>query len=228
VLRCLATLALSAITAAAQVAPTASLTGSVTDPSGAAVPNARVTLTNLETGFERAVAAQTDGSYAVTQVPVGLYRVAASSGGFATYSQSGIRLNVNTPATLDIRLALGAVGETISVTADTVMVNTQSGALSQVVRQQYLSQESTRAWPRKIRPSPGWKKPVRSAIRISQIRVSKWTRFLTACTRIRDLLICCGASGSHLDRSVNQTRRLRRGLMTDPGMGSPAACGCGI
>ena len=139
-LRCLATLALSAITAAAQVAPTASLTGSVTDPSGAAVPNAGVTLTNLETGFERAVAAQTDGSYAFTQVPVGLYRVEASSGGFAKYSQSGIRLNVNTPAALDIRLALGAVGETISVTADTVMVNTQSGALSQVVQQQYLQE----------------------------------------------------------------------------------------
>src|SRR5439155_16468875 len=114
-LRCLALLLLAASPAAAQVAPTASLTGTVTDPSVAAVPNARVPLTNLEAGVERAVAAQTDGSYAFTQVPVGLYRVEASCDGFARYSQSGVRLNVNTPATLDIRLALGAVGETISV-----------------------------------------------------------------------------------------------------------------
>src|SRR2546427_629001 len=139
-LRCLALLLLAANPAAAQVAPTASLTGTVTDPSGAAVPNARVTLTNLETGFERAVAAQTDGSYAFTQVRSGLYRVEASCDGFARYSQSGVRLNVNTPATLDIRLALGARAEPTAVTADATMVTTQSGALSQVVQQQYLQE----------------------------------------------------------------------------------------
>jgi hypothetical protein len=139
-LRCLATVLLAAATAAAQVAPTASVAGTVTDPSGAAVAGAQVTLTNVETGFERTVATQSDGSYSFTQVPVGLYRVGATAAGFSQYRQSGIRLNVNTPATLDVRLALGTVGETIAVTADAVMVNTQSGALSQVVQQQYLQE----------------------------------------------------------------------------------------
>jgi hypothetical protein len=74
-LRFLTMLALAAVTAAAQVAPTASLTGTVIDPSGAAIPNARVTLTNLETGFERTIAGRSDGSYLFTQVPIGLYRI---------------------------------------------------------------------------------------------------------------------------------------------------------
>lgn len=124
----------------AQIAPTASLTGTVTDPSGAAVPSAHVQLVNIETGFERSGETQVDGRYLFSQIPVGLYRVEASSTGFSQYRQSGIRLNVNTAATLDIHLAIGAVGESISVTADAAMVNTQSGALSQVVQQQYIQE----------------------------------------------------------------------------------------
>lgn len=123
---------------AAQVAPTAGLTGTITDPSAAAVPNTRIKLTNVETGFERTTVAQVDGSYQFTQIPVGLYQVEAVADGFAHFRQSGIRLNVNTATTLDIRLTVGAVGETVSVTADAAMVNTQSGALSQVVQQQYI------------------------------------------------------------------------------------------
>jgi hypothetical protein len=124
----------------AQVAPTASLTGTVTDPSAAAVPGARITLVNIETGFERRATAQVDGTYLLTQVPVGLYRIEAAADGFAAHRQSGIRLNVNTTTTLDIRLTIGAVGEAISVTADATMVNTQSGALSQVVQMQYIQE----------------------------------------------------------------------------------------
>jgi hypothetical protein len=124
----------------AQIAPTASLTGTITDPSGAAVPNVHVQLVNLDTGFERSGEVNSDGRYLFSQIPVGLYRVDASASGFSQYRQSGIRLNVNTATTLDIRLAIGAVGESVSVTADAVMVNTQSGALSQVIQQQYIQE----------------------------------------------------------------------------------------
>src|SRR5712692_3183261 len=133
-------LLLASALVSAQIAPTASLTGAVTDPSGAAVPNAHVQLVNLETGFERSGAAQADGRYLFSQIPVGLYRVDASASGFSQYRQSGIRLNVNTTTTLDIRLAIGAVGESVSVTADAEMVNTQSGTLSQVVQQRYIQE----------------------------------------------------------------------------------------
>ncbi len=131
---------LISLAAVAQVAPTAALTGVITDPSSASIPSANITLTNLETGFERTAVTDADGKYFFTQVPVGLYRVDASAQGFANYRQSGIRLNVNTTTTLDIRLQLGSVGESVSVTADAVMVATQSGALSQVVQQRYLQE----------------------------------------------------------------------------------------
>ncbi|HET8548479.1 MAG TPA: carboxypeptidase-like regulatory domain-containing protein, partial [Bryobacteraceae bacterium] len=84
-LRPLALLLCLAAAALAQVAPTAALTGVLTDPSAAAIPNARVTLVNLETGFERAAVTQTDGTYQFTQVPVGLYRVEAAAEGFSHY-----------------------------------------------------------------------------------------------------------------------------------------------
>jgi Carboxypeptidase regulatory-like domain len=138
VLRSLIIVSITAAIAVAQVAPTASLNGTVTDASGAAVPGARMRLTNIETGFERTTIAQTDGTYSFTQIPVGLYQVEAFAQGFSQYRQSGIRLNVNTAATVDVRLTVGAVGEAVTVTADAVMVNTQSGTLSQVVQEQYI------------------------------------------------------------------------------------------
>src|SRR5450759_97515 len=133
-------LLLAAAMMQAQVAPTASLTGTVLDPSGAAIPAADVRLINPETGFERKATAQSDGTYLFAQVPVGLYRVEAGAAGFSQFKQSGVRLNVNTSTTLNIHLSLGPVGESVSVTADAAMVNTQSGALSQVVQQQYIQE----------------------------------------------------------------------------------------
>ena len=75
-----------------------------------------------------------------SQVPVGLYRIEVSASGFNTLKQTGIRLNVNTTTTLDVRLVVGALGESVSVSADAEMVNTQSGTLSQVVQQQYIQE----------------------------------------------------------------------------------------
>src|SRR6185295_6925454 len=88
--RLLTFLLLTAALVSAQIAPTASLTGTVTDPSGAAVPNVHVQLVNLETGFERSGEANVDGRYLFSQIPVGLYRVDASATGFSQYRQSGI------------------------------------------------------------------------------------------------------------------------------------------
>src|SRR5438270_3217308 len=111
--RVIAPIFLLTLVLSAQIAPTASLNGTVTDPSGAAVPNAHVRLVNIETGFERTTETQADGRYLFSQVPVGLYRVESTASGFSTYEQTGIRLNVNTPTTLDIRLNVGAVGESV-------------------------------------------------------------------------------------------------------------------
>jgi hypothetical protein len=136
--RTMLTLALAALAGFAQIAPTSSLEGTVTDQSGSVVPNVSVTLRNLETGLERHAATSDLGKYIFNAVPVGLYSLQAEAQGFQSFRQSGIRLNVNTPATVDIRLTVGALTEQVSVTADAAMVNTQSGTLSQVVQQRYL------------------------------------------------------------------------------------------
>jgi hypothetical protein len=87
-----------------QIAPTASLTGTVTDPSGAVIPAAHLQLVSIETGFKREVEAQSDGRYLFSQIPVGLYRIEVTASGFNAHKQTGIRLNVNTTTTLDVRL----------------------------------------------------------------------------------------------------------------------------
>jgi len=122
----------------AQIAPTSSLEGTVTDPSGSVVPMVKLTLRNLETGLEKRTNSSETGKYIFNALPVGLYSVLAEAQGFQSYTQTGIRLNVNTPATVDIRLTVGSLTEQVNVTADASMVNTQSGTLSQVVQQRYL------------------------------------------------------------------------------------------
>ncbi|MBI3683769.1 MAG: carboxypeptidase regulatory-like domain-containing protein [Acidobacteria bacterium] len=124
----------------AQVAPTASLAGAADDPSGAAIPAAQITVLHEATGFERAVTTGSDGKYFFASLPVGLYNLRAAAAGFSTYEQKGIRLTVNTPATVNITLKIGALAESVTVSADATMVNTQSGALSQVVQQRYIQE----------------------------------------------------------------------------------------
>lgn len=133
-------LATAAPFALAQVAPTASLTGTVTDPSGAAVPSVKLHLIQMETGLERFAAAQSDGHFLFSQVPAGPYSLEASASGFSPFKQTGFRLNVNNTTTLNIPLVIGSVGESVSVSAEAEMITTQSGALSQVIQQQYLQE----------------------------------------------------------------------------------------
>ena len=122
-----------------QISPTSSLNGTVADPSGSVVPNTRITLRNVETGFNRQLTTSETGQYLFNAVPVGLYSLHAEVTGFQTYQQTGIRLNVNTPATVNIKLTVGGITEQVTVAADANMVNTQSGTLSQVVQQRYLT-----------------------------------------------------------------------------------------
>lgn len=136
--RLIALVVLSAAVCVPQIAPMSSLEGTLTDSTGAVVPNANITLHNVDTGFERQATTSELGKYVFNAVPVGLYAIRAEAQGFQTYRQTGIRLNVNTPATVDIKLSIGAVTEQVVVTADATMVNTQSGTLSQVVQQRYL------------------------------------------------------------------------------------------
>ena len=108
---------------------TGSLSGQVSDPSGAAVVAASVTLTNLGTNFKQVAKTDGTGVYLFKPVEPGNYSLTINAPGFATYVQKGIVITVNLYATLDIHLKLGATGETVSVTADAELINTTSAEL---------------------------------------------------------------------------------------------------
>ena len=96
---------------------TASVDGTVRDPTGALIPGAEVTLTNTETNATREAVTNDTGRFVFPQVPRGLYRIATEMPGFSTAVVEGVQVAVDTPATVDIVLELGTVDQTITVTA---------------------------------------------------------------------------------------------------------------
>src|SRR6476659_10637830 len=103
---------------------TASLRGTITDPSGAVIPEAAVTTKSSETGTLRQSTTDAQGEYSFLQVPPGTYKLAAEKRGFATMAKSDVKLLVNTPATLDLKMTLSANGEVVNVASEASQVNT--------------------------------------------------------------------------------------------------------
>jgi len=114
----------------------ASLTGQITDPSGAAVAGAVVTVTNIDTNLAPSVKTDGAGNYLVRPLPIGNYTLAIDAAGFARYVQKGIVLTVGLAATQDVRLTVAAgKAETIAVTADAELINTTSAELGSTVNE---------------------------------------------------------------------------------------------
>src|SRR3974377_303716 len=102
----------------------ASLNGTITDPSGATVPNAKVTVTNNATGFTRSITTHEVGLYGFSGLPVGRYDLSADATGFKTAVRTTIQLQVGAVATIDVRMEVGSVQETVSVEAEAPVVET--------------------------------------------------------------------------------------------------------
>lgn len=117
---------------------TGSIRGTVTDPSGAVVPDVQVTAIQLETGFTRQTKNDSHGNYSLVLLPVGHYRVEAVKDGFRKYLQNGITLNVNQVAVISIRLALGSLQQTLEVRGDASLVQTTTNDLGETVRGQEI------------------------------------------------------------------------------------------
>ena len=100
------------------------LTGSITDSSGASVPNASVKVTELSTGVVRSTKTSMDGVYNVPYLSPGVYRVEVEAAGFKLYSQDNVRLEVSTTARLDATLTPGSANETVTVTAEAAALQT--------------------------------------------------------------------------------------------------------
>jgi hypothetical protein len=100
-----------------------SLQGTVTDPSGSAIPGATVVLSNTQATFERTTTTGAQGDFRLLAVPPGTYTLTVTARGFAHYMQTGLELLVNTPATANIQLKVGAVTENINVTSEAPALN---------------------------------------------------------------------------------------------------------
>jgi len=119
----------------------ASLTGYVTDPSGAAIPGATVTATNVGTNFVQTVKTDGVGAFLLRPLPIGTYSLAIDSPGFTHYTQTGIELTANLSATQDVHLKVGSSkSEVVSVTADAELINTTSAELGTTVDQNAISE----------------------------------------------------------------------------------------
>jgi hypothetical protein len=112
---------------------TGSITGQVTDQSGAVVSGAKVTLTNEGTGATLSVNTGSDGSYTFSPVRIGSYKLDASAQGFKTVSQTHIIVNVSANVLVNLKLPTGSVTETVEVTSSVPVLQTQDASVGQVM-----------------------------------------------------------------------------------------------
>src|ERR1700733_2271673 len=118
--------------AAAQV-QNGQFTGTVTDPSGAAIGSAKVTVTNIGTNFSVTTTSNDTGLYTVKELTVGTYRVTAEAKGFKTVTNNSVDLNAGVIARVDFKMELGQTREVIEVTGEAAAVNTEDSRLSTTV-----------------------------------------------------------------------------------------------
>src|SRR5438874_67519 len=107
----------------------ASLSGTVMDPSGAAVANAELTLTNKATGFEMKVTSNERGEYTFRNVTPAAYNLRVVKTGFQNYIQKDVELTINQSGHADVRLSLGATTETVLVEGENTLINYDNGTL---------------------------------------------------------------------------------------------------
>ena len=134
----LAGIGLLAPAARAQQVAVAQLDGYVTDPSGQAVPGAQVKAIEVDRDQVHLATTDITGRYQLTGLPAGEYRLEVSYQGFKTYVQKGIRMDAGNNRTQPVTLEVGAVTESIQVTANAAMVETKENSISTVVDQDRL------------------------------------------------------------------------------------------
>ena len=118
--------------AAAQV-QNGTFTGTVADPSGAAIANARVTVTNMGTNLSVTSTTNDTGSYTIKELPVGSYRITAEAKGFKTSTNVNVGLNAGTIARVDFKMELGQAREVVEVSGEAAAVNTEDSKLASTV-----------------------------------------------------------------------------------------------
>ncbi|HWZ98736.1 MAG TPA: TonB-dependent receptor [Candidatus Dormibacteraeota bacterium] len=132
-------IALFSPTAQAQLY-TGSVTGTVTDPSGASVPSAKVTLVDQNKGFSfTATTESATGRFVLRSIPPGTYKITVEAKGFQGQTQEGITLDINQNLSLDFSLKLGSANEVVEVKGSGVQLQTEDAVTGQVVNRRFVN-----------------------------------------------------------------------------------------
>ena len=121
------------------------VTGSVTDPQGAVVPNAKIEIKNMETNVATTVLTNESGFYSSPPINPGQYTVGVSATGFKTIIQSNIELRVSDRLALDFHMQLGGTSETVNVTAEAPMLETSTASQSSTINRDLVANIPTYA-----------------------------------------------------------------------------------
>ena len=133
-------ISLSLLLVSAMWAQTASLTGRITDPSGAVIPDARVTVRSTGSGVATTAVSNGDGYYALPSLQPGRYDVEIARDGFVVIRQLGLELVVQQAARLDVVMKVGAVSERIEVTAQALLLESENSTLGQVIGNRQITE----------------------------------------------------------------------------------------
>ena len=133
------------------------ISGVVDDATGSVVPSALVTVSNPETGFTRTSVTNENGYYLVSSLPIGTYSVAAEAKGFKKYTATGVVLNVNAKLSVNIKLEVGNVTDSVTVAADAAQVETATGEVGRLVTGEQATniQLNGRNFPQLLQLLPG-------------------------------------------------------------------------
>lgn len=167
-LLCAILLLLGGASALAQTTGSALLRGTVTDPNGAVVPKATITLTNPRTQAERKVVSSGEGTYTFAAVEPGIYTVKVEAEGFKTLSQTGIALSPSETRGLDLTLQIGAASETVTVSGTIEEIKTETGEKSNTITASQIENLSiiSRSSLELLRTLPGVVAPDQSTYQI--------------------------------------------------------------
>lgn len=116
------------------------ITGVVTDPQGAGVPNVKVVARNTSTSLTYTRSTGDDGLYAIPQLPIGQYEVEATAAGFKTFHQTNLTIEVAQRLRLDIRLEVGAITESVNVSAEIPRIQTEDSMLGTTVEKKRIEE----------------------------------------------------------------------------------------
>jgi hypothetical protein len=123
-----------------------SIAGTVTDPSGALVPNAKVTATNLDTNEAREATSSGEGNFTLPELKAGPYRVSVEAPGFKTATLDNVQVGVQVTRTVNVKLEVGAVGEAVTITSDAApVIQTESA-----VRQTNVNERQVKELPLQV------------------------------------------------------------------------------